>query len=165
MTLPERGCPVLNNPVMSDIGDFPLLWRWTQSTHALFSAVELAALQPLPPEAAAQIFDGSLRFLNADSLAPEHFERVFIASADVPVIDGCGWLRARFTSLDEQVTLSWDRSTALQTTWGFFTARWDDFCYPASDDVLILPKSDRWVLLYHHEEEFHFARRRPGSSN
>ncbi|HEY5894211.1 MAG TPA: hypothetical protein VIT91_13380 [Chthoniobacterales bacterium] len=48
---------------------------------------------------------------------------------------------------------------ALRTGWEFFTAHWDDFCYPLSDEVLILPDSGGWVLLYQHQETFFFGNR------
>jgi hypothetical protein len=55
--------------------------------------------------------------------------------------------------------VSWDRETALRTSWEFFTAHWDDFCYPLTDDVLIIPDCGSWVLRYHHEEIFYFGDR------
>jgi hypothetical protein len=50
-------------------------------------------------------------------------------------------------------------SAIWRTSWEFFTAHWDDFCYPLSDDVLVLPDSGAWVLRYHHEEVFYFGNR------
>jgi hypothetical protein len=53
--------------------------------------------------------------------------------------------------------VSWDRETALRAGWEFFTAHWDDFCYPLSDDVLVIPDTGSWVLRYHHEKMFYFG--------
>lgn len=41
--------------------------------------------------------------------------------------------------------------------WGVFCAHWDDFCYP-SDDVIICPLTEEWVLYFCHEEAFMWGR-------
>ena len=143
----------------SAITDFPLIWRWTRPTHALFSESELAGLHPISPAEAARIHDESHAFDLRDGLNQQYFDSVRVESADVPIPEGCSWLRAQAPNLTEQVTVSWDRDTALRTSWEFFTSHWDDFCYPSSDDVLILPESGSWVLRYHHEAIFFFGRR------
>jgi hypothetical protein len=144
---------------MFDIRDFPLIWRWTTATHALFSESELAGLHPCSAAEAARIHDDSLRFDLADGLDERHFSSVCVQSADISIRDGCSWLRSQAPNLAEQVTISWQRDTALRTDWELFTAHWDDFCYPASDDVLVLPDSGTWVLRYNHEEIFYFGHR------
>jgi hypothetical protein len=144
---------------MSAINEFPLIWRWTSATHALFSEHELAGLRPCSPAEAAQIHDDSRSFDPCDGLDKRPFSSVDVQSADISTTDGCSWLRAQAPNLGEQVTVSWDRDTALRTSWEFFTAHWDDFCYPSSDDVLVLPDGARWTLRYHHEEIFYFGHR------
>ena len=144
---------------MSSIKNFPLIWRWTSAAHALFSEAELAGMHPCTPEEAAQIHDTSSLFDLRDGLDHRFFTDVRVQSADISMFDGCSWLRAQAPILDELVTVSWDRETALRTTWEFFTAHWDDFCYPLSDDVLIIPNCGRWVLRFHHEEIFYFGNR------
>ena len=57
---------------------------------------------------------------------------------------------------DVPVIVSWNHSTAVETVWGIFAANWDDFCYPASDDVSILPLDGRWMLCYRHYEVLQF---------
>ena len=142
---------------MSAITDFPLIWRWTSATHALFSDSELAGLHPCWPAEAARIHDDLRLFDLGDGIDQQYFSGVCVQSADVSTAEGCSWLRVQAPNLTEQVAVSWDRGTALYTSWEFFTAHWDDFCYPASDDVLILPDTGRWVLRYHHEEIFYFG--------
>jgi hypothetical protein len=150
---------------MSDISDFPLIWRWTSPIHAMFSAAELAALRPCSLVAAARIHDESRAFDQRDSLDPQHFQCIREHSADVSTREGCSWLRAQAPDLSEQVTVSWDREVALRVPWEFFTAQWDDFCYPSSDDVLIIPDGREWALRYHHSEIFYFgARMRTGTT-
>src|SRR4051794_38830486 len=130
---------------MSTVTDFPLAWRWTSSTHASFSPVELAALHPCSPDEAARLHSDSLRFSDAGGLAPGEFESIVTHSADVSTAEGCAWLRTRVPVFAGRVTLCWDVHIALRTTRELFTTRWDDFCYPSSDDVLVLPARGRWM--------------------
>ncbi len=143
---------------MSDIADFHLIWRWTSPTHALFSASELAALRPCSPVDAARIHDESRAFDRRDGLDPQYFQAVREHSADVSILEGCSWFCAQAPDLSEQVAVSWDREMALRAPWEFFTAQWDDFCYPF-DDVLVIPDAGMWALRYHREEIFYFGDR------
>lgn len=144
---------------MSPIGDFPLIWRWTNPSHALFTESELAGLQPCSPTEAALIHDAIRVFDIRDGLDPQQFDSLSIQSADISIVEGCTWLRSQSSDLTELVTVSWDRETALRTSWEFFTAHWDDFCYPHSGDVLVHPITGAWVLRYHHEQIFYFGSR------
>ena len=60
---------------------------------------------------------------------------------------------------DERVLVLWDARTALVTEWAVFVESWDDFCYPSSDDVSVLPLVDDWVLCYRHYEVMQFRTR------
>ena len=99
---------------MSAIAEFPLIWRWTSATHALFSESELAGLRPCSPTEAARIHDDSRSFDLRDGLDKRHFSSVRVQSADISIPDGCSWLRAQAPNLAEQVTVSWERDTALR---------------------------------------------------
>lgn len=138
------------------ISDFPLVWRWTSPTHALFTRSELAGLHPCSPAEAARIDEALRPFTLRRGLDPQRFSSVLFHSADIPISDGCAWLRDQYPTLSEQVTVSWDHVTALRTDWGFFTAHWDDFCYP-SDEVVVAPDSARWLLFHLHDERFYFG--------
>jgi hypothetical protein len=138
----------------ADAYTFPLAWRWTQSSHNV-----------LPPEVMAQITPMSnaiapLGVTARGELDPPLFDAVQSASADVPCEEGTNWLRQLPVALSDQVIVQWDTSTAVRTTWEVFTRYWDDFCYPSSDDVEVFPQSGKWLLLYHHWEEFEWGRRR-----
>jgi len=73
-------------------------------------------------------------------------------SADVPNAVGRCWLRDQQPELSAQAFVSWREDAAIRTTWEIFTAHWDDFCYPSSDDVVVWPESERWALFYFHED-------------
>jgi hypothetical protein len=67
------------------------------------------------------------------------------------------WLRRVQPDLAARVYVSWDQDSAIETTWSIFTEYWDDFCYPSSDDVTVLPITGGWWLEYRHYEEFKFG--------
>jgi hypothetical protein len=67
-----------------------------------------------------------------------------------------GRLRTLPIADDATVIVSWDRSTALMTEWGVFVGHWDDFCYPASDDISIRPTAGEWTLCYRRYEVIQF---------
>lgn len=56
------------------------------------------------------------------------------------------------------VAVAWGPELAVTTAADVFCEFWNDFCYPAADDVIVMPETDVWMLMYHHEEEFLFAR-------
>jgi hypothetical protein len=57
------------------------------------------------------------------------------------------------------VLISWDNQTAAVTEWYVFVEHWDDFCYPASDDVTVVPLAGGWTLCYRRYEVFQFQAR------
>ncbi len=141
------------------IRQHPLAWRWTDANYALLPDATLAQMQPMDQRAAARLFQRSLHFLVRDSLAPLEFTAIVRHSADVPAEVGRLWLLEQQSDLSVQVFVSWQLDAAIRTTWDVFTAHWEDFCYPSSDDVLVWPESERWALFYFHEQEFQFGRR------
>ena len=52
------------------------------------------------------------------------------------------------------VFVSWGHSLCILLPWQTFTARWNHFCLPSSDDVFVFPQELAWVLFFSHEEEF-----------
>jgi hypothetical protein len=132
------------------VQEFPLAWRWTDSRYSVLPETVLSQLQPLGAQEARVAFERA-QSLQRDSGITH--------SADVSDEDGCAWLRARHSGLSDIVTISWSPECALRTSWQIFIDHWSDFCYPSSDDVTVWPDSERWVLFYHHDEQFEFIQR------
>jgi len=147
-----------NDPM--NIRDHTLAWRWTDRRYALFSEAVLAQMQPVEADEAARLCSRSLTFEGEDGLAESVFSVTTAFVGGMSQETGCRWLRELQPDVSVEVAISWDQSTAIRTTWEIFTAQWDDFCYPASDDAHVWPLSENWVLRYHHIEEFQFGRRR-----
>ena len=145
----------------SELSEFPLRWRWTDQRYAVFSEDQLARIQPLRQERAQDVHHLALKSLSAergdfdiDSQLFEPADRIDSRSLDVNA-----WLTNVIPS-GAPIVVSWDFKTAVFTDSDLFIARWDDFCYPSSDDVSILPLDGAWVLHFWHEEEFLHARKR-----
>jgi len=142
------------------IREHPLAWRWTDAKHAILPEATLAQMQALEEVEAKQLNQKSLDFLAGERLSPEKFPTIACHSADVLLEVGRSWLRDQQSDLTAQVFISWQEDLAIRTTWDIFTAHWDAFCYPSSDDVAIWPDSEQWIVFYHHYEEFEFGSKR-----
>jgi hypothetical protein len=67
------------------------------------------------------------------------------------------WLRRIQPDMRVSVYVSWSEDLAIETSWSIFTEYWDDFCYPSSDNVTVVPIGGIWQLVYHHYEQFDFS--------
>jgi hypothetical protein len=110
---------------------FSMAWRWTDSRHTLLPGHELANIRPLTNAKASEIADRILVFRTDEDILPVGFELVDqVDASDIDIRPVREWLLNR-----------------------------DDFCYSSSDDVVIIPLSEEWILFYWHEEVFYFGRR------
>jgi hypothetical protein len=67
------------------------------------------------------------------------------------------WLIDRAPDLNQTVVVSWSNELAALVKWKLFCDYWDDFCYPVSDDVMIFPLSEEWMLSCLPDENFIFS--------
>jgi hypothetical protein len=134
------------------IEQFVLRWRWTDSRYNLLPADRLAQIRPLEASKAAEL-DAAAR-LAADPIPST--AAAFDSSTDQ---DAREWLARTLPTTATSVLVSWSRDTAVQTTLDLFIKYWDDFCYPSSDDVVVVPPAGDWVLRYTHYEIMYFWRR------
>lgn len=91
---------------------FPLLWRWTQESHALFSEEELSEIRPLQQGAAKAAHEAGLRLSEKAELAcPESLD---VSELTANVVTE--WLQ-KLPVTEDQVIVSWDIETAVQVNW------------------------------------------------
>ncbi len=129
-----------------------LSWRWTDPRWAEFSPEELASLQCLTVKKATQVYDYLIRMLDAwQSDASAAAGELVIATHDDPDVVR-RWLAQRWPDQLASTLVSWDPATAVAVPWGLFIHRWDDFCYPSSDDVVVAVSTGQWILEYAHHE-------------
>ncbi|MCL1092937.1 hypothetical protein [Shewanella kaireitica] len=127
-----------------NINDFPLSWRWTESSHAKLPQEILDGLQPLNEELAQKL----------SSQIPVNFPvgaTRLDASADNQATTE--WL-SKLDVKSKLVTISWKCDTALALPWTTFCKYWDDFCYPSSDDADLFLENGQHFLRWNHYEVF-----------
>jgi hypothetical protein len=143
--------------------DFSFRYRWPEPRYNVLPPSALAAIHPLTAAKAREIHRLALPYRRslADTpvgVIPEHFGGVATAfstfrdESSVPAR-----LQALVPNDEQSVVASWDDRTAVLTAWWVFRTYWDDFCYPSSDDVTVIPHSGDWLLWYDHEERFLFG--------
>jgi hypothetical protein len=134
-----------------DIENFPLAWRWTQASHALFPRDVLARLKPLSIEDADRLYRrGEMLFARDKSDAVIHHPKT-------SAVDSREWLKTLPIPPGTCVCLGWNRQTALSLPWEVFVEHWDDFCYPSSDDAFLFADGVGYALAWSHEGLFRFV--------
>ena len=139
-----------------DIRQHKLAWRWTDSRYAVLRDDVLNALLPVDDVEAELLHKRALSFLGTDSLSRD-FSVSTTSTEHLAGDAGINWLVNEQSQSETEVVLSWGPTVALKTSWALFVGYWQEFCYPASADLVVFPPAGNWVLLYHHEEEFHFG--------
>ena len=143
---------------------FRLAWRWTDQRWNVLPADALAAILPLRARKAAELYErtrvfkrggGLLQVLEANYKVVAQIETAGRTAATVT-----RWLKEQTGGNVEQVVVCWSHELAVVTTYRVFCDYWNDFCYPASDDVAIVPMLEEWHLDWWHEEMFFMGGRR-----
>lgn len=137
---------------------FRLIWRWTDPRWNVLPQDALNDIRPLTESKAAEIHTRTLAFHPDTGFTPGRYELADqLETSDKNVAQVGNWLRSQVPELAESIVLSWNQEDALVTTAATFCDFWDDFCYPASDDIVISPLSEAWMLVWWHEEVFFFG--------
>lgn len=158
-----RRTPVTISPAdFIPLEHFELRWRWTDPKCALFAPELLAKIRPLLPAKAFAVWQRSYWFLDDASFSKLSLREEFCSETqclDLTVGEPAAksWLYERLPERTEDVFISWEPHTAAVVPVDLFVERWDDFCYPSSDDAAIWPASERWFLFHDHEEQFLFG--------
>ncbi|MEQ8211666.1 MAG: hypothetical protein RH917_17800 [Lacipirellulaceae bacterium] len=150
--------------------EFSLRWRWTDPKWNLLPSDVLASIQPLKVHKANEldtILENLLKPIplrivgrtgtQLQSAVDKQVVESFDTSGEQP--GAYKWLCEVLPSPDGSAFISWDNDTAALVRLATFIDYWDDFCYPLSADVAILPFSGDWILYYWHEEVLYFWKR------
>ena len=142
--------------------NFGLRWRWTEERGTLLPEAIEREIRPVKEETAARLLRHSLALYEDLRSATSKYQEVLSLGCgdEVPVPKIAASLHEQLPVDGEQVVVSWDNSHAVHTLSGIFCRFWDDFCYPSSDDVMVWPQNEEWILVYWHYENFTLYRRR-----
>ena len=138
------------------INDFPLFWRWTDLKYCQFSEKELSKIQPLVADTAKQYYKKISSLLENNDFSPSKniFNKIeYIDNYQFEEVKN--WLKTRITQ--KEIILSWFEDIAIIVDVNLFISKWDDFCYPSSDDIIIYSEDKDWIILYHHSEVFWYG--------
>lgn len=123
---------------------FELNWRWTNPSHSMLPQTELIQIRPLAVAAANRLHP------ELGNVALEGNKRTTTKGSAAEV---ASWLHTILPSSSD-IAVFWSSSVAVLTTTEIFADRWSSFCYPSSDDLVVVPLSLSWQLEYNHWEEF-----------
>ena len=150
--------------------EFDLRWRWTDSKWNLLPPNALASIRPLKRQKANElnaILENLLKPIllritgqtdtQLRSGADKHAIESFDTSGDPS--EGHEWLCKVLPSRDGDAFVSWQDDMAAVVRLTTFIEYWDDFCYPLSHDVVVVPTSANWILYYWNEETLYFWKR------
>jgi len=153
------------NSDFQPLDTFSLNWRWTDERWNKLPDSAVARIRPFTEAKAKELWRIAGHYALSDGPRVNLFECTpwVDASVNIPNTETKirRWLNEHFSDTDSDVIVSWDQATAVLTNWGVFCDYWDDFCYPASDDVTLFPPSINWLLFYQHGERFVFGKRVP----
>jgi len=146
-----------------DLALFQLSWRWTQEAHTRLPQHELQKIQPIIPKVAGRIYrELEKAVLSHFEMPGQNFFSCGASSLDVAGLDRevtASWINERLPKEEGIVIVSWislGRDVAAFVQRDLFIKRWDDFCYPLSDDIDIWAPGLSFVLRYSRDEVFSF---------
>src|SRR5258708_2553114 len=140
------------------LDDFSLKWRWTDKTWNELPKDDLKTIRPTVSEKAKELCEHSLKYFSHYGLSANCFINVALFETSTREKEEvANWLRSKLGNNDEELVVCWDMKTAAIVGKDVFVKYWDDFCYPASDDVSIFPLDLEWMLGYFHDEYFEFG--------
>jgi hypothetical protein len=144
---------------LRSLENFSLKWRWTDERWNKLPPASLTQINPLTAEKCREIWEIQKQYLFPEGLGEEFFEKTEMIRTDTAEESEISkWLASRMGDEQEAIIVLWNKKTAVKTTSKIFCNYWDDFCYPASDDVSISPLNLSWLLIHHHDEYFCFGK-------
>lgn len=151
---------VLESAQTKPMDRFRLRWRWTDKRWNPLPAAELAKIRPLSCEAAKMLRRLSLAFYHALKRRRDLFAELAEFDASIPKDpnEARYWLRTLPVEEDRFLFVSWHDDLGVITESSTFCDFWENFCHPA-ENVIVWPESERWGLLYDHDERFRFGLR------
>ncbi|TDO20946.1 hypothetical protein [Pedobacter duraquae] len=145
----------LNSNEIIALDDFELGWRWDNLHNPGILTEDKIQLKPLSIIESKSLYK-IVNFFESEINLSNGFQPnswVRASSETKESIDKfSNYFRELTRNYDENIFISWSRSTCLYTTKDIFIKYWDDFCYPSSDDITIISELTNWVYFYNHIE-------------
>jgi len=143
--------------------DFELNWRWDDIHNPDISNEDKGQIIPLSIQESKRI-NKIIDYFELESNLYKSFEPTDWIRASSETLDSIEKFSNDFKKLtqdyNENLFISWNRTTCIYTTKEIFIKYWDDFCYPSSDDITIISELTNWVYFYNHIEVGRFWKRK-----
>ena len=143
--------------------DFELNWRWDDIHNPDISIDDKGQIKPLSIQESKRI-SKIIDYFELESHLHKSFEPTDWIRASSETIDSIEKFSNDFKNLtqyyNENLFISWNRTTCIYTTKDIFIKYWVDFCYPGSDDITIISELTNWVYFYNHIEVGRFWKRK-----
>jgi hypothetical protein len=152
----------LNTKEVIPFEDFELSWRWDNIHNSDISLEEKGQIKPLTIQE-SKLINKVIEYFESESNLHNTFEPTDWIRASSETKDSIDKFANDFQQLtqdyNENLFISWNRSTCIYTSKEIFIKFWDDFCYPSSDDITIISELTNWVYFYNHIEVGRFWKR------
>lgn len=137
------------------LNNFSLNWRWEETHNSMISISEKALIKPVS-ESESKRLNKVIDYFEVEDNLKKDFNETEWISASCEKVEKIDSFRKTIDSIlepwNENVIITWNRTTTLTTTKEIFLKYWDDFCYPSSDDVTIISEDTNWIMFYDHIE-------------
>lgn len=141
-----------------NINKFKYEWRFTDKKFEEFSDAELSQIRVINSGKARTEWD---KIVDSEIFGRSSFIQDITARTAPVFINDCGWGDNKIENRTKHIiceyfkknsivniTLLYDKSTALETAGALFWDRWSDFCYP-NDSIIISFGSD--FMIYYED--------------
>jgi len=153
----------LNSNEIISLDDFKLGWRWDNIHNSGILPEDKIQLKPLSITESKSLYK-VINFFQSENNLSNGFQPYGWILASSESKDSTerfsNYIQELTRNHDENIFISWNRSTCLYTSKDIFIKYWDDFCYPSSDDITIISELTNWVYFYNHIEVGQFWMRK-----
>ena len=143
--------------------EFELNWRWDDVHNPNISLEDKGQIKPLSIVESKRI-NKVIDYFESESNLCKTFEPTdwFRASSEAKksIEKFSNDFQKLTEGYNENLFISWNRSTCIYTTKEIFMKYWSDFCYPSSDNITIISELTNWVYFYNHIEVGQFWKRK-----
>lgn len=135
------------------ITEFELNWRWDKTHNSTITPIEIEQIQPVSKTESRRLNKVIDYFESIDNLRRQYKETDWISAnseSDIKIEEFRNRLISLLKPWNEDVIVTWNRTTTLRTTKEIFIKYWDNFCYTSSDDVTIISEETNWIMFFSH---------------
>ena len=137
---------------------FSMKWRFTDPKYNVLPKKELMQVRPLTKKTSFHLHQYTIAFFKNFQLDIDQFESIEKLETPYENFLIMEWLWSKIPEENKKIIISWDNENSVVTNRKIFCKYWDDFCYPGSDDVIIMSFDGKWLMHYFHGDQFQMGK-------